>query len=180
LNIKNKVKETGVIIALVFLVQVLLTGFFLYDLLSSQIAFRSNPLPWRVRELIELAGALGLLIGIFVSFYELMKTRKRMRQLRSRMRVASSAFYDLVEDEFDGWSLTPKERDVGLFILKGLNNLEISQITDKKEGTVKAQTNSLFRKAGVSNRSQFACYFIEVLMQEPLVTGDDAKKKDQA
>ncbi|MBL4749623.1 MAG: helix-turn-helix transcriptional regulator [Amylibacter sp.] len=141
----------------------------MYDLLSSQFAIRTTPLPWRVRELVELAGALGLLIGIFVSFYELIKIRSRMRKLRSRIRVASSAFYDLVEDEFDGWRLTPKERDVGMFILKGLSNLEISQITDKKEGTVKAQTNALFRKAGVSNRSQFASYFIEVLMQEPLL-----------
>ncbi len=166
---KSKSKETGIIMAMVFLVQLLLTGFFLFDLLSSKFALSSTPLPWQVREYIELAGALGLLIGIFVSFYELIKTRRSIRTLRSRIRVASSAFYDLVEDEFDGWGLSPKERDVAIFILKGLSNLEISQITGKKEGTVKAQTNSLFRKAGVSSRSQFACYFIEVLLQEPLV-----------
>lgn len=170
---KTRVKETGILFAVIFFVQVLLTGFFLFDLLSSRIALSSSPLPWRVRELIELAGALGLLIGIFVSFYELAKTRSRMRTLRSRMRVASSAFFDLVQDEFDAWHLTPKERDVGIFILKGLTNSEISDITDKKEGTIKAQTNSLFRKAGVSNRSQFACYFIEILLQEPLVAHKD-------
>jgi DNA-binding CsgD family transcriptional regulator len=165
---KTKVKEAGLAFAVIFFVQVLLTGFFLFDLLSSRVSLSSDPLPWRVRELIELSGALGLLIGIFVSFYELAKTRSRMRMLQSRMRVASSAFYDLVQDEFDAWNLTPKERDVGIFILKGLTNSEISQITDKKEGTFKAQTNSLFKKADVSNRSQFACYFIEVLLQEPL------------
>lgn len=158
--------------AFIFLVQVVLTGLFLFDLLSSKIALRTTPLPWQVREYIELAGALGLLIGIFVSFYELIKTRARMQKLHSRMRVASSAFYDLVEEEFDNWGLSPKERDVAIFILKGLSNLEISQLTNKKEGTVKAQTNSLFRKAGMSNRSQFAFYFIEILLQEPLVSGD--------
>ncbi len=166
---KSKPKETGIIIAMVFLVQLLLTGFFLFDLLSSQFALSASPLPWQVREYIELAAALGLLIGICVSFYELVTTRRSIRHLHSRIRVASSAFYDLVEDEFSGWGLSPKELDVAIFILKGLSNLEISQITDKKEGTVKAQVNSIFRKAGVSNRSQFACYFIEVLLQEPLI-----------
>jgi DNA-binding CsgD family transcriptional regulator len=170
-KLKNKIKfrETGIIMAMVFLLQVSLSGAFLFDLLSSKFALSSTPLPWQVREYIELAAASGLLIGIFVTFYELVKTRRNVRNLYSRIRVASSAFYDLVEDEFDGWGLSPKERDVAIFILKGLSNLEISRITDKKEGTVKAQTNSLFRKAGVSSRSQFACYFIEVLLQEPLV-----------
>ncbi len=173
MKIRSKVKETGIVMALVFIVQVLLAGFYLLDLLSSGISLRSTPLPWQVRELMEIGGATGMLIGIFVSFYALAKARSRMLQLKSRMRVASSEFYDLVEDEFDGWNLSPKERDIAMFILKGLSNHEISQVTEKKEGTVKAQTNSLFRKAGVSNRSQFAFYFIEVLMQEPLVLHDD-------
>lgn len=149
--------------------QILLTGLYLYELLSSHLSLRSGPLSWEMRELLELAAALGLLLGLSLGIVALQRTRQNLAELESRMRVASSAFYDLVEDEFKTWGLSPREHEIGLFMLKGLSNAEICDVTGKAEGTIKAQSNSLFRKAGLANRTQLLGYFVEVLMQEPLM-----------
>lgn len=142
---------------------------FFYDLLSSWLPFRTQPLNWQAREVLELAGGLGLLLGFAAGFYFLRNLNTQVTDLNARMRVASGAFQKMVLEEFKVWRLSPKEQDIAMFILKGLTNAEICELTGKKEGTVKAQTNAIFRKASVSNRSQFTSHFIEILMQEPLI-----------
>ena len=78
-------------------------------------------------------------------------------------------FMDLISDRFREWELTPAERDVALFAIKGLSTLEISELRSTSEGTVKAQTNAIYRKAGVSGRSQLISLFVEDLMSDRLV-----------
>ncbi len=51
-----------------------------------------------------------------------------------------------------------------LFALKGFSIAEIAALRDTSEGTVKAQTNAIYRKAGVSGRPQFLSLFVEDLM----------------
>jgi hypothetical protein len=50
---------------LVFIIalQAVCAGAVIWDLLSSLIGLRSTPISWQTRELIEIGGALGLLIG---------------------------------------------------------------------------------------------------------------------
>jgi DNA-binding CsgD family transcriptional regulator len=55
---------------------------------------------------------------------------------------------------------------VALFAIKGLSTQEIAVLRATSEGTVKAQTNAIYRKAGVSGRSQLLSVFIEDLMRE--------------
>lgn len=149
-------------------VQLLFSILFLYDLLSSFFGFRSKPLPWEVHEALEAAGVLGLLLGFVLGLILLRNLRAELAQVNSRLRVASDTFADLVQEEFDDWALSPAEKDIALFMLKGLNNVEIAEVTGKRQGTIKAQCNAVFRKSELANRAQLASYFIEILMQEPL------------
>lgn len=155
------------IVALV-LVQAVFSLLFLYDLLQSLIRFRTEPMSWEMHEALELAGALGLVLGFVLGIVALRRLRQEFSDVNSKLRVASHGFFDLVQDEFTRWQLSPTERDIAMYILKGLSNAEIAELTGKKQGTIKAQCNAVFRKAGLSNRSQFTSYFIEILMQEPL------------
>lgn len=82
----------------------------------------------------------------------------------AKLKAASTAFGEHIQSRFDDWRLTPAERDVALFAIKGLNLAEIAGLRDTSEGTVKAQTNAIYRKAGVSNRSQLVSLFVEDLM----------------
>lgn len=62
--------------------------------------------------------------------------------------------------------LTPAEKDVALFAIKGMSIAEIAMLRETSEGTVKAQTNAIYRKAGVSGRSQLLSLFIDDLMRD--------------
>lgn len=160
-------------IAALVAVQAFFSLLFLYDLLQSLFSLRAEPLSWEMHEALELAGVLGLLLGFLLGIMVLRKVRQEVNDVSSRLRVASQGFFDLVQDEFTRWQLSPSERDIAMYILKGMSNAEIADMTGKKQGTIKAQCNAVFRKTGLSNRSQFTSYFIEILMQEPL---NDRKK----
>ncbi|MFN3578474.1 MAG: helix-turn-helix transcriptional regulator, partial [Tabrizicola sp.] len=56
--------------------------------------------------------------------------------------------------------------DVALFAIKGMSTAEIAQLRSTSEGTVKAQTNAIYRKAGVTGRPQLLSLFIEDLMRD--------------
>jgi DNA-binding CsgD family transcriptional regulator len=157
------------IVALV-LVQLVFSLLFLYDLLSSIFQFRTAPLSWEAHEALEAAGAFGLVLGFVLGLLVLRNLRRELAQVQSRLRVASDGFSQLVEEEFSRWTLSPAESEIALFMLKGLNNAEIAEVTGKKPGTIKAQCNAIFRKSGLANRNQLSSYFIEILMQEPLDT----------
>jgi DNA-binding CsgD family transcriptional regulator len=76
----------------------------------------------------------------------------------------------LLDEYFSQWGLSASESDVALLAVKGLSITEIAGIRGSREGTVKAQLNAVYRKAGVGNRSQLLSMFIEELMDDGLNT----------
>lgn len=123
---------------------------------------------WRVHEAIEIAAAVGLVTGVVMGAIALRRTQVAHARARDRLRMVSLAFSELLEQRFDEWGLTPAERDVALFSVKGLSTAEIARLRNTSEGTVKAQTNAIYRKAGVSGRAQLLSLFIEDLLDDPL------------
>jgi DNA-binding CsgD family transcriptional regulator len=150
----------------IFAVQALCAFFFVSDILSSVFGLRSTPVSWEVRELLEIGAALGLILGLVLGGLALRESFRQRRLAEERLRRASGAFMDLLEERFAGWALTPAERDVALFAIKGMTTAEIAQLRSTSEGTVKAQTNAIYRKAGVTGRPQLLSLFIEDLMDE--------------
>ncbi len=53
---------------------------------------------------------------------------------------------------------------MALFSIKGMSLAEIAELRNTSDGTVKAQSNAIYRKAGVSGRPQLLSLFIEDLM----------------
>ncbi|WP_323779737.1 helix-turn-helix transcriptional regulator [Thalassovita sp.] len=155
-------------IALIFAIQAVCAVFFVSDILLTVFGLRSSPISWQTRELLEIGAALGLLLGLVLGAVAILRSRSEARQVRGQLRVASGAFMELLEEKFDSWALTPAERDVAMFSIKGLNTAEISGLRNTSEGTVKAQTNAIYRKARVANRSQLLSLFIEDLMADAL------------
>ena len=76
------------------------------------------------------------------------------------MRVASGEFSQVIEALFDEWKLTPAETDVAIFLVKGMSFSEIAIARSAKEGTVKAQSNAIYRKAGVKGRHELLALFL--------------------
>ena len=154
-------------IVLVFLVQALCAFFFVSDILSSLLGIYTRPLAWELREMLEIGAAVGLVLGLVLGGGRIVSSLRARNLAQERLRRASGAFMDLLEERFTLWGLTPAERDVALFAIKGLSTAEIATLRQTSEGTVKAQTNAIYRKAGVTGRPQLLSLFIEDLIEGP-------------
>jgi DNA-binding CsgD family transcriptional regulator len=69
-----------------------------------------------------------------------------------------------MDGQFDRWRLTPAERQVALLLLKGLSHAEAARVRDTSERTVRQQAHEVYRKAGLSGRSELAAFFLEDLL----------------
>lgn len=152
------------IILTIFIVQAICAFFFVSDILGSVIGLRASPIAWQTRELIEILAAVGLLLGLGLGGIALNRSLRHRQRAEDKLRRASSAFVDVLEERFATWSLTPAERDVALFLIKGLSISDIAAVRATSEGTVKAQMGAVYRKAGVSGAAQLLSLFIDDLM----------------
>ncbi|MCO4848344.1 MAG: helix-turn-helix transcriptional regulator [Yoonia sp.] len=146
----------------IVLVQLICAAFFVSTILSSIFGFA--PFSWQIYELIEIGAAVGLFLGILLGVLLLRKIMARNTHIEDQLRLASGAFMDVLDEYFTAWRLTPAERDVALFAIKGMSTSEMAGLRDVSEGTIKAQTNAIYRKANVSGRTQLLSLFIDELI----------------
>ena len=150
----------------ILVIQIACALFFASDILSSFFGITSQPLPWQLREVIEIFAAFGLIIGVGLGAYVLQRALRARDRAQLQMRRASGAFLDVLAERFEEWGLTKAEKDVALFAIKGMSTVEIAGLRATSEGTIKAQTNAIYRKAGVTGRPQLLSLFIEDLMRD--------------
>jgi DNA-binding CsgD family transcriptional regulator len=154
----------SLIVLLILLIQAICAFFFVSDILFSVLGIYAHPIAWQTREFLEIGAAVGLILGVVLGGIALQRFARESWQAREKLRRASGAFMELLEERFADWGLTPAERDVALFAIKGMSTAEIASLRSTSEGTVKAQTNAIYRKAGVTGRPQLLSLFIEDLM----------------
>lgn len=114
--------------------------------------------------MMEVGALIGLFLGMLSGGLLVWRAFADLRRAEARLEKASAAFIDLLNARFDAWGLTGAERDVALFAIKGLSVQEIAGLRATSDGTVKAQTAAIYRKAGVTGRPQLLSLFIEDLM----------------
>ncbi len=106
-----------------------------------------------------------LLVTIIVIGIEAFRLKEQNDSLEENRDRASQAFQDLLDDYFERWQFSGAEREVTKLILKGCTIAEIAEIRGAAEGTVKAQTNAIYRKSGYANKTQLLSAFIEDLTE---------------
>ncbi len=119
---------------------------------------------WEVHEAIEIAAVVGLFIGFGLGLTLVRNLLARNTKVEGQLRVASGEFHTLLKEHFAHWGLSPSETDVAYFAIKGMSNNEIAALRGTSDGTVKAQLNAVYKKAGLESRTQLLGYFIEELM----------------
>lgn len=137
---------------------------FLLDIVLSALGIYPVPLAWSLRELLEMGAGLGLVLGMVLGSLLVRRAIHDLHRAEARLDRASAAFVDLLNARFDQWGLTAAERDVALFAIKGLSVQEMARLRETSEGTIKAQTAAIYRKAQVTGRPQLLSLFIEDMM----------------
>lgn len=115
---------------------------------------------------IRVGVTIGLVLGTTLGWSALRHSLLKARETERKLKDASNAFMEVMAEHFDQWGLTPAERDVALFSLKGMTVNQIAELRGTSTGTVKAQTNAIYRKAGVNGRPQLLSLFIDDLIQD--------------
>ncbi|SHG49205.1 helix-turn-helix transcriptional regulator [Cognatishimia maritima] len=157
--------NNAILFALIF-IQIACALFFVSDIFFTVFGTRSVPISWQLREMLEIGAAVGLLLGTIFAINALRNAMRMRAKAEESLRVLQSTFRDHLDEKFEAWGLTNAERDVALYSIKGLSLAEIASVRETSEGTVKAQSNAIYRKAGVSGRTQLLSLFVEDLMQD--------------
>ncbi|MCB2093052.1 MAG: helix-turn-helix transcriptional regulator [Rhodobacteraceae bacterium] len=150
-------------------VQLASAGFFAVPIVLTLLGIQHKPLDWQIHEILEVGAALGLIFGAIMGGVALRKTMVRQKRAEEQLRQVSGAFMELMHSRFLDWGLTSAERDVAMFAVKGMNTSEIAELRGTADGTIKAQTNAIYRKAGVTGRPQLLSLFIEDLMDDSML-----------
>ena len=158
------IRLSSLLLGVVVFLQVGFSLFFIIDMVVELFGIRQVAVSWEYREIVQLVTILGMVLGAVLGIVVLKGMRGNMREVDNRMLVASGQFHELMVRHFDDWSLSPSERDVAILTLKGLSNAEIAEVRGKSIGTIKAQCNAIYQKAGVSGRTQLISFFIEELI----------------
>ncbi len=154
------------VLAVVLFVQVVSAFFFISEILISVLGLPVAPYSWRLHELIEISAGVALLFGVLVGTYVLRTAWTRTIKAEEALRMARSAFREVMEERFSSWELTPAEHDVALFAVKGFSTQDMASLRGVSEGTIKAQTAAIYRKADVSGRAQLLSVFIDELIEK--------------
>ena len=148
--------------------------------------------PWRsVHAAVEvgfIAMCLGAVVWLWTGWirtHEALTTAERHRIAagadRDRWRARASTFLrglgEAIDAEFDGWGLTPKEREIALLLLKGYGLKEIADLHGRSERTVRQQAGSVYKKAGLAGRAELAAYFLEDLLLPRDADSDSAESE---
>jgi DNA-binding NarL/FixJ family response regulator len=146
-------------------VQIVCAAFFVADLVADYHEAVVSPAgEFRLHFPIEAVATLALLAAVVFETRYLLALLRRKADLERSLAVASGAVHNVIEAHFDVWGLSPAERDVAMFLVKGLNTAEIAEMRGSAEGTIKAHLNAIYRKSGTRSRAEMLSVLIDSLM----------------
>lgn len=159
LDRRRSLKQRTAISAAVVFLQLVMTVFFLFDLV---IDVRAGPLS--VHFLFECIAALGLAAGVVLGAFQIHWLLERARLDENAVAAAKGAMSDLISIRFAEWLLTEAEADVALFALQGFGVSEIAELRNSAPGTVRAQLARVYGKAGVNSQVELMALFTDDLV----------------
>lgn len=66
-----------------------------------------------------------------------------------------------IDTQFGSWGLSDTEKDVAWLILKGFSFLEIAEMRNRSERTIRQQAGAIYAKSGMRSRAELSAFFLE-------------------
>lgn len=115
--------------------------------------------------------ALGLILGIVFGASLLYQSRLSTLKAERSINAAKGAFFDVTEQKFADWDLTVSEREIAWLSLKGFSQQEMADLRGSSAGTIKSQTNAIYRKSGTKSRGQLISLLVDDLLDSDGIVG---------
>jgi DNA-binding CsgD family transcriptional regulator len=96
--------------------------------------------------------------------HDLALANQQAQQWREANRELIAGLAVQIQKQFDAWQLSPAEAEVGLLMLKGLSHSEIARLRNASERTIRDQARAVYRKSGVTGRTELSAFFLEDLL----------------
>lgn len=126
-------------------------------------------------EVIHLIGEAFATLGTGGAFLltraELRRSVSNHQVDRDRLKALRKDFDRLMWEHFARWELSRAECDVALLTVRGMKISQIARMRDTQEGTVKSQLSTIYRKSGLSTRSELLAHFMDEFLDH---SSDDA------
>ena len=106
------------------------------------------------------------------SLHEARQTAAQRQAERDAWRAhAEQALRGLGEEvarQFDGWGLSPAERETALMLLKGFSLKRIAALSGRSERTVRQHAVAVYGKSGLGGRAELSGFFLgDLLLPDP-------------
>ena len=137
---------------------------FLSELIGEISGYYVFSASWLVHEVIAIATLFGFAIGGALIWRANHLILQRNEEVERLLRSARGEFFEMLNLQFDRWELSAAERDVALLTVKGMSVVEIAELRNTSQGTIKSQNNSIYRKAKVKSRTQLLGALIDQLL----------------
>ncbi|NNF73229.1 MAG: helix-turn-helix transcriptional regulator [Rhodobacteraceae bacterium] len=147
-----------------FALQAVSAFFFVGELWTEILGLRTTPIPYAWQELIQVLASIGIITGVIASGVFVRRGLDYMHELDRQVDVAAGNYETHLTEIFDGWGLSPSEKSVAIYAMKGFSNAEIAGFRQTSVATIKSQTNAIYRKSGLGNRPQLISFLVEELL----------------
>ena len=96
--------------------------------------------------------------------------RGKLVKVDTHSKEIANQYRAVMQKQFEAWKLSESEQDIVICMLKGLTFREIAGLRETREKTVRQQASAVYRKAGVSSRSELTAWFFEDMLEPPKIS----------
>ena len=96
--------------------------------------------------------------------HDLSEANQQAQQWREANRELVAGLSKQILKQFNQWKMTQAEMQVGMLMLKGLSHQEIADVRSTSERTIREQARAVYRKSGLTGRSELSAFFLEDLL----------------
>lgn len=96
----------------------------------------------------------------------LLQARKDLEDFRNKNREVLRNMRDAILSQFQGWGLSPSETRIAEFLIRGYSTRQVGAMLKKSERTVRNQALAVYRKSGMTGRSDLSAFFLQDIMGE--------------